>query len=244
MTSSAGHSAADRFWFDDPQVLWKPKGGLEKTAAWWPFDASLQGRSREKKALRCNAATRLIAAGTAAVFALGGFDLRALVVGAIALALVTLSYAAGEASGRKKTSAGAHEALLEVGTPRRSDAPFLPMGARHRDPWEFIPTRNDPTPDLLPSSAVAPDADENPFRNPLPYAAPGAEVRTERATYDPEPEPWLNKIYRGSDDTPMDWYAHKLPDTSLMARPVYWNFHPQPDIVSAQARVADRWMTY
>jgi len=232
----------DAFWFDDPKVLWTPTGGLGKTAAWWPFDASLQGKSREKKALRCNAAARLIAAGTAATFVLGGFDLRALVVGAIALALVTMSYVAED--GRKKKNGSAREARLEVATPRPSDAAFRPLGARHRDPWEFVPTRNDPTPDLLPASAVAPDRDENLFKNPLPYAAPGAEVRTERATYEPEPEPWIDKIYRGSDDTPIDFYANRIPDPSLVARPVYWNFHPQPDVVSAQARVADRWMTY
>lgn len=242
-------------WFtsgDALPVLWQPKGGLAHLRVWWPLDAANKGSAPSKVAARCNAATRLILAGTTAVFLLGGLDMRAIVVGAIALALVVIvTYrtnrqrdAARETAQGGTGGAGASGGTGTITPQLIASAPDIQEKTTRTDPWEFVPTRADPTPNLLPSGAVAPDRDENPYQNPMPYAAPGVEVRSERATYEPEPEPWLDKLYRGSEDTPMDWYANRLPDPTLMARPVFWNYDDRPDIVSAQARVADRWMTY
>jgi len=224
------------FWFEDPTALLDPKI-LESVAGWWP----LAKANKESAALRCNAMTRLLIAITLGAFLLSSFDLRALIVGVVAIAISSLVYYGGKDAKFNKTK----EALLK--SPELflsdSDAPFGGE-AHHRDQWEFIPTPLDPTPDLLSPSAKCPDQDENPYCNPMPYQAPGAEVRCQRSTYEPKPEPWLDKLYRGSNDTPMDLYANRIPDPTLIARPVFWNFDPRPDIVSAQARVADRWMTY
>jgi len=227
------------FWFEKPAALVDPKI-LESLAGWWP----LAKANKDSPALRCNAMTRLLVAITLVAFFVSGFDLRTVIVGIVAVAISSLVYYSGEEKKLKETK----EALLK--SPELFDLgkteSHSPFGgeAFHRDRWEFIPTPLNPTPDLLPPSAKCPDQDENPYCNPMPYQAPGAEVRCRRSTYEPAPEPWLDKLYRGSNDTPMDLYANRLPDPTLMARPVFWNFDPRPDIVSHQARVADRWMTY
>jgi len=227
------------YWFDHPSVLWKPHKRLWDVSNWWPYSKSNQGD--QMAPARCNALTRLVMVSTLLSLLITKFDIRALVVGSIAVALVVVAYAGDDRMKKKKKEKKNNNNNDQTMEP--SDSPFQNK-AVHRNPWEFIPTREEPTPDLLSVEAKCPDRDENPYCNPMPYTAPGAEVRSQRSNYQPEPEPWIDKLYRGSEDTPMNLYANRIPDPTLMARPVFWNFNAQPDIVSAQARVADRWMTY
>ena len=209
------------FWTQQPSVLWS----LKNRDALWPFAAGLN------PAARYNALTRWVIIGTALLLLFTKNPWN--VVWGI-LAVAGLAMAEKAAVKPSKAAPPVH-------------APFATPGStvlQRPEAFEFIPTSADPNPSLL--DGVAENQDEalqNPYRNPLPYD-PGVAVRSKRSVYRPKDEPWIDNLYRGSGEVSLDLFVNPLPDQTLMARRIFFNYAPKPDIVSSEARVADRPWTY
>lgn len=74
---------------------------------------------------------------------------------------------------------------------------------------------------------------DNPYGNPLPYS--GVEPKAKPAikpTSDGFTE--LDRVARGTTEADPGWFFNTVPDPTLVARPVFWNQDPQPDIVSQE----------
>lgn len=225
----------EKFWIQDPSVLINTKN----RDALWPFAAKLTA------AERYNALTRWAIIATI-LLVLITMNPSNMIWGGVAiagLAIAEQSYT-HPSSQRNRGGLGVAE-LAPTQTPY---VPFVPDGStilQKPEAFEFVPTTLKPNPPLL--DGVAPDGSDealqNPYQNPLPYD-PGVAVRSKRSRYQPRDEPWIDNLYRGSGEVSMSLFANPLPDQTLMARRVFWNYDPQPDIVSSEARVADRPWTY
>lgn len=79
----------------------------------------------------------------------------------------------------------------------------------------------------------------NPYGNPLPYED-GSEVRSSIPPIKYLPEDSVAKLYRGTSQTDENLFFNRIPDPTLIARPVFWPEDPRPDIVSDQANCAYR----
>lgn len=216
----------EKFWIQDPSVLINTKN----RNTLWPFAANLT------VAERYNALTRWAIIATILLVIIT-MNPRNMIWGGLAIAgLVIAEQSYTHPSSRRAK-------LAPTQTPS-----FVPDGAtilQKPEAFEFIPTTLKPNPPLLDGVAAdgSAEAMQNPYQNPLPYD-PGVAVRSKRSRYQPREEPWVNNLYRGSGEVSMSLFANPLPDQTLMARRVFWAYDPQPDIVSSEARVADRPWTY
>lgn len=207
------------FWLERPSVLWNVRDYRD----FWPVGAHTSPADQYNAWTRCVIILTLLLV----LLTLNPWNLAwgALGVGGLALAYQSTQKSV---TYQQRQSVGPGATVLQPS-----------------DPFAFVPTEANPHPQLL--DGVAPDgtneALQNPYHNPLPYDS-GVAVRSRRSVYQPKPEPWINNLYRGSGELSLDLFAYPLPDQTLMARPVFWPDDPRPDIVSSEARVADRWMTY
>lgn len=216
---------SEPFWTKQPSVLWNVTG----KNALWPFAA------KQTRAARYNALTRWAIIASALIVLLTRNPWN-IIWGVLAIA----GFALAEQSTPNTTTSGSK--ALPVRTPHALPGSTV---LQRPEAFEFVPTSVNPNPGLL-DGVANPGSDEalqNPYRNPLPYD-PGVAVRSRRSVYRPKEEPWIDNLYRGSGELSMDLFANPLPDQTLMARRIYWDYAPQPDIVSSEARTADRWMTY
>lgn len=215
----------DPFWTKNPSVLIMTKN----RDALWPFAAKMT------PADRYNALTRWAIIATLLLVLITRNPWNAVwgVVAVVGLALAYEAYSGPSG---------------QIHPQPQTYVPFVPDGStilQNPESFEFIPTTLNPNPKLL--NGVAQDGSDealqNPYQNPLPYD-PGVAVRSKRSQYQPRDEPWIDNLYRGSGEVSMSLFANPLPDQTLMARRVFFNYAGQPDIVSSEARVADRWQTY
>jgi hypothetical protein len=70
--------------------------------------------------------------------------------------------------------------------------------------------------------------DQNPYGNPMQYGG----VKKYGKPTGPPIETFDQKLYRGTDEIDQDLFHHTIPDPTLVARPVFWNFSPDADVVS------------
>ena len=101
--------------------------------------------------------------------------------------------------------------------------------------YEFIPTKANPLPVLLDGVQ---EPVHNPYGNPMPYDG-GVPVRSKKCTVvgPPLEDTCLSRMYTGTSEWSQDLFINTVPDTTLMARPVYWPQDPAPDIVSRERDV-------
>jgi len=208
-------------WTTNPAVLLT---GMSKANAFWPL------ANHESTRDRLAALARWVIV-LSIVFAAVLRNAWVLIWGVILLAGLYVAASVAGDGGKKKP----------VPAPPPAKKP-----TSDNDPFQFIGTPENPNPELLNGIART---EMNEYGNPMPYSC-GVEVRSMRSDItNPPPtkptQPWVNHLYSGTDELEMGLFANPLPDQTLVAGPaVFWPYDPQPDIVSSDARLADRWQTY
>lgn len=99
----------------------------------------------------------------------------------------------------------------------------------------FVPTRADPLPKLLDGVQ---NLESNPYGNPMPYDA-GVPFRSKKCSVvgPPLEDTCLARMYKGTSEWDPGFFFNTVPDTTLMAREVFWPQDPAPDIVSRERDV-------
>jgi hypothetical protein len=73
----------------------------------------------------------------------------------------------------------------------------------------------------------------NPYGNPLPYGSTTPEPTTVK-------DHSLDRLFMGTDEASLDWFMNPIPDPTLRARPVFWNFDPRPSEISSEVNCSYR----